>query len=232
MENIILLHGALGNETQMQGLAKTLSSSFNVYFFDFEGHGNNLGSRDFTMDVFSSNILDFMNMNELEKSHFFGYSMGGYAALYFAKHHEEKVGKIVCLGTKLKWNPEIAKNEIRSLDPEKIEEKVPKFAAMLHGNHQNWKQVVKKTADMMIGLGDNKGIAWTDFREIFMEVLLCIGENDKMVSLDETKAVADTLPNGAWRCVSNMPHAIEKVDSDTLANLIEEFIIQGKYLKL
>jgi pimeloyl-ACP methyl ester carboxylesterase len=51
--------------------------------------------------------------------------MGGYVALKTAVLHPGRIEAIVTLGTKFHWDPENASNEVRMLNPEKIEEKVP-----------------------------------------------------------------------------------------------------------
>ncbi len=51
--------------------------------------------------------------------------MGGYVALYLAKHHLQLVHKIFTLATKFHWDETVAANENKRLQPEGIEEKVP-----------------------------------------------------------------------------------------------------------
>ncbi|MBK9228864.1 MAG: alpha/beta fold hydrolase [Ignavibacteria bacterium] len=47
----------------------------------------------------------------------FGYSMGGYAALYAAKKYPGVIGKIFTLGTKFEWNEESSASEVKLLSP-------------------------------------------------------------------------------------------------------------------
>ncbi len=84
--------------------------------------------------------------------------MGGYVGLNLAKEYPELVGRIVTLGTKFAWTKEVAEKEIKMLNPEKIAEKIPAFADRLKSIHtnNNWKEVVRKTARMMYGLGTEK----------------------------------------------------------------------------
>lgn len=223
-KNLILLHGALGSRSQFNDLASILAKTFNVYMLDFEGHGQNMGHGEFNMETFSDNVLDFMESKKLEKSNFFGYSMGGYVALSLAAKKPEKVGGIITLATKLEWSPEIAAKETASLQVEKIEEKIPHFAKMLDERHHNWREVVRKTSEMMSKLGRSEAIGMEAFSLINHNVLLCIGEKDKMVSIEESKKVADKLPNGQLRILKNTPHPLEKLKVDLLAEIIADFI--------
>lgn len=225
-QTLILLHGALGSKAQLEPLAKALSAHFEVLSFDFGGHGAHAVGGNYSIDDFSANLLDFMTAQDLEKADLFGYSMGGYVALAFAKQHPEKVGKIVTLGTKFNWTPESAAAETQKLDPEKIAEKVPAFAESLAGAHgqENWKKVVAETASMMTALGNGKAMKHTDFSEIHPNTLLLLAEHDAMVTLAETELVQISLPNAEFQIVPDAKHPLESADAGKLAEIITEFI--------
>ena len=99
--------------------------------------------------------LDDLVQQVGELVHLFGYSMGGFIALLSAANGNKKIHSITTLGTKMKWSPRIAENEVKQLNPELIEEKVPAFAKSLeerHGDH--WKDLMRRTADYMVLLGN------------------------------------------------------------------------------
>ncbi len=152
MKEILLLHGALGSKDQFDGLQTALSAQFKVHTFNFSGHGRRPSHHHaFTIQNFCHEVLDWMNENYIKTTDVFGYSMGGYVALWMARFYPDRIGRIFTLGTKLKWNEEEAEREIKLLNPEKIVEKVPAFAqalAQLHGEHE-WKSVMTKTAALM-----------------------------------------------------------------------------------
>lgn len=225
-KSIILLHGALSSKNQLQNLKNTLSKDFHVYDINFEGHGDRASHRNFTMEIFAENILQYIEENKLSKVSFFGYSMGGYAALVFAKKHPALVEKIFTLGTKFAWTEGFAKQEVRKLNPNKIEEKVPAFAQKLAAIHapNDWKDVVTKTAKMMEGLGGDKKLSHGDFQEIAHPVLITRGSLDKMVTLVESQEIASLLPNATFQMLEGFPHLIEKVDAEKLAVVVKEFI--------
>jgi len=84
--------------------------------------------------------------------------------------------------------PEIATKEIKMLDAEKIAVKIPAFAAALEKRHRpnDWKMVLNKTAEMMIGLGNDNPLQLTDYAAIEQPVMISIGDKDAMVTLEET----------------------------------------------
>lgn len=226
-KKLLLLHGALGTSKQLQPLRNTLKDDFDVYLFDFEGHGSRTSDRPFSIDVFVENTLDFMSEHELENSSIFGYSMGGYVALKLAAENPKMVEKIFTYGTKFNWTPESAAQEVKMLQPEKILEKVPNFAKQLQELHfpNDWKVMMQKTAQMMLELGNGKHLTEKDLESIIHPVRLAIGSNDHMVSIDETETIARKLPSGQILILDNWTHPIEKLDLQKIRAELFDFIV-------
>lgn len=224
-ENIILLHGALGTQKQVGKLKNELLTHFNVFTFNFEGHGENMSNEAFSIELFTQNLEDFIQNNQLENSLVFGYSMGGYVALNYAKKHPNKLKKIITFGTKFDWTPESALKETGKLNPEKIEEKIPQFATFLEKSlaPNNWKTVMNKTAQMMLDLGNHSALKTDDFKEIITPTLITIGTLDNMVSLDESKLAASHLKNAELLELEGFVHPIEQNDLGVLAKTIVDF---------
>ncbi len=223
---ILLLHGALGSKEQLIPLQEEFSLDREVFIMDFEGHGKSKSETDFSIELFTQNILDFLKERKISKVAIFGYSMGGYVALNLASKFPNIIENIITLGTKFDWTPSFAEKEIKMLDPEQIEVKVPAFAArleQLHGN-QNWKYVVEKTAIMMLDLGNNPPLKKVNFQQIVNRTLICLGNLDKMSTVEESESVANWLPNGKFKLIENFKHPIEVVSMDELALIINDFL--------
>lgn len=223
MTNLVLLHGALGSKVQLEQLKTLLQPHFTVHTLNFQGHGDLVSDEPFSIRLFVQNVLDYLNKNDLQTCTIFGYSMGGYVALKLAQEHPTRVNRIVTLGTKFAWSPEIAAKETALLNPAKIEEKVPKFAAALAQLNVDWKAVMLKTADFMTDLGNQPALAETDFHSIQIPVTLLLGSEDTMVTREETQAVAQHLPNATFELVDDWQHPIERVNGDELAASIIRF---------
>ena len=225
-EKLVLLHGALGSQDQMKELKELLSNDFDVYHFNFAGHGGRAIHATFSIDLFVQNALEFMQANDLQTSHFFGYSMGGYVALKLAHDVPGKAMKIVTLGTKFNWTPESAAKEVRMMNPEVIEQKVPAFAASLRERHQpeDWKEIMSLTAEMMTALGNGDAMTPEEFTSIENDVLVCLGTEDNMVKREESTEVAGYLKNGELKIIEGFKHPIEAVDKHTLADICKAFL--------
>ena len=224
-ENLILLHGALGSKEQLVELQALLADSFNVYLLDFSGHGGLEHEGAFSIDLFVKDTIQLMDRHQLPVAHIFGYSMGGYVALQLAHDHPGRAVKIITLGTKYSWNPEAAAKEVRMMNPDVIEQKIPAFAATLKARHQpsNWKNIMNRTAEMMTELGGGKAMIETDFASIENEILVCIGTDDHMVSIEESERTAKQLKNGRLKIIEGFKHPLEAVDKNMLASICNEF---------
>ena len=102
--------------------------------------------------------------------------------------------------------------------------KVPAFAKYLKSQHgESWKKVVRNTANMMLELGDNPILNEKEIKEIQGQVLVLKGDQDNMVSKEESKNVTDALLHGQFKELKNTVHPLEKVDPNVVTNEILEF---------
>lgn len=227
MQQLLLLHGAIGAANQFEQFTPFLNQKYKVTAIHFLGHGGTpIPVDDFSIALFATNVLDWLDANKIKAIDIVGYSMGGYVALYLAKYHPDRVGKIFTLATKFNWTSETATKEAAMLNPDKILEKVPSFAKKLEYMHgaDNWKLVLNKTAEMMIKLGIKPSLTLSDLQQIEHTVLLAVGDKDTMVSLDETIAMYRSLKNAQLFVLPNTQHAFEKVDYNMLSQAIFNFI--------
>ncbi|MCW5924677.1 MAG: alpha/beta fold hydrolase [Saprospiraceae bacterium] len=216
---LILLHGAIGSAAQFDALRPHLGSERPVFALSFPGHGGSSADEPFSMSRFSDFVLRFLEKEKVVRADFFGYSMGGYVALYLAWQHPERVRRVFTLGTKFDWTPETAARESAMLNAEKIAEKVPAFAQMLAARHApaDWKEVLRRTADMLRDLGAGQGLPAEAFARIGCPVTIGLGELDNMVTLEESRAVASALPRGSLEILTACKHPMEQVDVVLLA---------------
>jgi pimeloyl-ACP methyl ester carboxylesterase len=215
MNPTILLHGALGGKSQLANIKLILEQQGRtVYTLNFSGHnGEAYSPHGFGIDVFSDDVLLFLNEREIDRADFFGYSMGGYVALWFASKYPSRSGEIVTLGTKFDWSVESAERETKKLDPEKISQKVPAFARILENRHKphDWKDLVRKTSEMMIELGQHPLLTEEILKSIENPVLICLGDKDDMADRSYSERVASLIPHGKFKLLNNTEHAIEGV---------------------
>ncbi len=213
--HLLLLHGALGAQSQFGPWLPLLQGHFQLHTLDFEGHGTQpFAGRPFAIAHFAENLENYIEARGLQSLHVFGYSMGGYVALYLARRRPDLVGSIFTWATKLDWHPQGAVHEAKMLDVATILEKVPKFAQMLQARHHgnDWQQHLALTAAMMLQLGNEPALTHDDIAAVTAPVRMGIGDRDTMVTLEETIAAYRQLQQGQLIVLPHTPHPIEKID--------------------
>ena len=226
MEKILFLHGALGSKNQFNPIINQLSVEFDCHSLNFAGHGGELiPPQGLTFNTFAHDILSFLDKNGIEKINLFGFSMGGYASLYFAHLYPNRVNKIFTLNVKFNWDPISTAKEAGMLDPDKMIEKVPVFANNLMLTHglNIWKSLLKSTSDMMKQMSETVLLSEKQLSEIMHPVLLGIGDRDQTSSVTETLAVYKMLPSAGLLVFPHTAHPFEKVSTELLIPAIQQF---------
>jgi pimeloyl-ACP methyl ester carboxylesterase len=229
MQTLLLLHGALGAAEQLNPLQQLLGKKYKVHTLDFAGHGKAPGTEaGFSIPFFAQNVLEYLDQHQLDRVGIFGYSMGGYVAMYLAKHYPARVDKVITLATKFHWDEAIAAQETKMLNPEQTLAKVPAFAETLKQRHgsNDWIALMNKTAAMLKEMGRANILNIEDYESITSPCLLLLGDRDKMITLDETVNVYKALSAGQMGMLPNTPHPIEKVNYDVFEKLISCFLNQ------
>lgn len=227
MQHLLLLHGAIGSESQLQPLADELKHNYHVHLLNFTGHGGSLLTAEpFSIAAFAEQVNKYLDDQQLNNINIFGYSMGGYVAMFLARNHPGKIAKIITLATKYHWDDTVAAHEVKFLDPEKIETKLPSFAEDLRNRHlpADWKLILHKTKDMLLAMGRQNPLELHDYSHINIPCLLLLGDKDKMITAAETRAVQKQLPAGTFEIIPDTTHPIEQVNIRSLASRITGFI--------
>ena len=227
MKNLLFLHGALASKSQFDEIRKALDASYITHAINFSGHGGNLiPIQGLTFPTFAADILKYLDDNKIEKVNLLGFSMGGYAAIYFATKNPDRVEKIFTINTKFKWDPTSTAKETGMLDADKMMDKVPSYVeklTILHGMNM-WKNLLKSTSQMLINMAKEYVLTNEDLASIHQPTMLAIGDRDKTSSLEETLEIYRTMKNPQLLVLPNTAHPFEKIDTDRLAFEIRKFV--------
>jgi pimeloyl-ACP methyl ester carboxylesterase len=130
----------------------------------------------------------------------FGYSMGGYVALLLSLRKPELVPRLLTLGTKFSWGDYgITDDSARELD--------------------------SKTVAMMRLLQEEPLLTLPIVDKVSIPVRYCVGDRDRMVTIEETMAFYRATPGAEFCVLPNTRHLIEKVDADLLADQVRRFLL-------
>lgn len=220
---ILLLHGALGCSDQFDHWIPLLESEFRVERFDFNGHRYSTESDQFGMPEFAQQINSFLESKDLQQVDIFGYSMGGYAAIKAALS-TSRIHSIRTYGTKFDWRPETAERETRMLDPDRMLEKVPAFAAQLEARHSGigWRNLLGRTAEMMNALGMGGALTASQLQQLSIPVRIGWGTEDRMVGKPESEWAASCIPGAEFVEFERYPHPLEQLPADRMVDWLSK----------
>jgi len=225
MSTILLLHGALGSASQFDSFSHKLNESFTCHAIDFPLHGQNKTQTAFSIQNFADYLIAYIEQHHQEKVSVFGYSMGGYVAIYAASLRPDLFDGIMTLATKFKWDEEIACKEKAMLNTDEMEHKIPAFVAQLQERHKHieWKDLIHQTTLLLEGLGNMNLLSTECLQAIPMRIRVGIGDKDAMVSLDEAIDTFRQLKLGSLYVLPNTKHPFEKVDEEMLLCQFKSF---------
>lgn len=226
--SILFLHGALGTSEDLSPLMELFrEKGFETFSFNFSGHGKNAAEPpEFRIDYFARDLEKFLKSQNFKNVVVFGYSMGGYVALYHKVNYEDSPFKaIFTYGTKFNWSEKAVSKELVMMNPEHIVEKFPHYAESLQNKHgERWKQLLRSTAHMMQNLERLDGLNREDMSDIEIPVFLILGDQDRMVTTEETHLTATWLHHAQIKTISHSKHELERSNLKEIATIIEENI--------
>ena len=92
---LIIIHGLFGMSDNWQSLAKQFSQFFQVHLIDQRNHGRSPHSTDFSYEVMSQDLLEYIEDHRLQDVFLLGHSLGGKTAMFFATQYPKYVQKLV-----------------------------------------------------------------------------------------------------------------------------------------
>ena len=223
--NIIFLHGAIGAEEDLSSLMGFFKESgHELHTLSFSGHGKNKSQpSEFRIDFFAHELENYILSKNIIDPIVFGYSMGGYVALYHKANFENsRISLIITYGTKFNWTEQAVSKEIQMLDPIHLSEKFPHFADTLKTKHgENWKNLLRSTAHMIQNLEKLDGLTREDLADVKIPVVLILGDQDKMVTSEETHLTGSWLTNCQVKTVSHSKHDFDRANIKEISEIIQ-----------
>lgn len=104
---ITFIHGAGGNSSIWFNQVRFFKAYFNVLLIDLRGHGKSEVSpkgTEYTFEIIIDDILNVLDHNKIEKSHFVGISLGSILIQKMIQLHSNRVEKIGLGGAILNLN--------------------------------------------------------------------------------------------------------------------------------
>ncbi len=103
---VIILHGLFGLSDNWGSVSKALAANgFCCIVVDLRNHGRSPHSMDFNYELMAEDIAELMRDENIPFADFIGHSMGGKAAMFFAKLFPERVRKMIVVDIAPRYYP-------------------------------------------------------------------------------------------------------------------------------
>lgn len=219
--NLIFLHGALGSKEQWNAIAQLMPTNYTTHCLDFPEHGKSENALDtYSIETLANWVGKYIESHQLQKCVLIGYSLGGYVALWLAAKKPHYLLKVITLATKFTWNKTIITTENAKLTMENLLPIKNKLEAE-HGPHfdtllPHTQQILASISDCML----NQSV----LAAIECPAMLMVGENDRMVSSEETILFSTYITTARVEIVQQQPHLIQKMQPVLIANMFIDFL--------
>jgi 3-oxoadipate enol-lactonase len=204
---IVFIHGFPFNKSMWSRQVEALSKNFRVIAYDVRGHGNSgLGEKDFSIELFVSDLIRLLKGLKIEKTILCGLSMGGYIALNAIVNFPEYFsGLILCDTNCIADTPETIQKRMKAIEtvekqglaryaeenmenyfaPESFENRKEEIAAV--------RQMILKTSKLsvintLLALSRRKETC-SQLHRIIVPVLILVGEKDKITPPEAAEAM-------------------------------------------
>jgi pimeloyl-ACP methyl ester carboxylesterase len=221
MDNLVLIHGALGNAKEFDEISSFLTKNYNVSTYEIPHHGIKSNSTvPFTIDGLTHDLEEYIS--EVGNCFVYGFSLGGYIALSLAQKGSQYIQGVITHGTKLDWSPVAAEREVKSLDLDLLKTKVQPFYEYLHNLHGSYlSELLDKTASFMITLGSSPSLSEESVKSITCPVRMIRGGKDKMVSKEESLQICNSISNSYYFEIPSFIHPLDFINPKHVARAIE-----------
>jgi pimeloyl-ACP methyl ester carboxylesterase len=210
---LVALHGAtsLGGEDYAAQLP-SMSKAFLVHLPDARGHGRTRwdAAEGFRYDWLVDDLTAFVDALGLDSFHLVGFSMGAMTALMFGARNPGRLRTLVVVGITTQREPRASVGR-RLMDPARIEQQDPAFAATLSRRHDAgqgagaWQRLLPAiAADIAV----QPLLAPAQLHAIDCPAMVVCGDRDPFVPPEHAAALTRQLPGGRLFVAPDCGHEV------------------------
>ena len=241
---VTFVHGAGGSSSIWFKQLRTFRSQFNILLLDLRGHGNSNPKlqdsldENYTFDAITNDIVEVLDANKIEKSHFVGISLGTILIRNLAEKYPERVSSMIMGGAIMKMNirSRFLMNVgvvFKSVVPYMILYKLFAFIIMPRKNHKKSRSLFVNEAKKLY---QKEFIRWFKltseinpllkfFRQKAIDIpsLYVMGEQDYLF-LPAVKKIAETHKQAKLYVLKNCGHVVNVEQPKTFNTQVIDFI--------
>lgn len=194
---IVLLHGANGSAQAVSPLAQALREQWPVVAIpNLLGHGGRPVPDRLSIAGMAEDLLEQLDENGITRAALVGYSLGGYLALYCARHHPQRVSAVCTLATRHVLDDAALARWVDITTRENLVRRSPNRRFELAQEHhpQDWQLVLARNRAMFEDMRRHGSpLSADDLLAIDVPALVISGVADQLVSKEESVRLGQLL---------------------------------------
>lgn len=221
---LIFIHGFPLNKSLWDKQVEVLKVNYRVIAYDIRGHGDSdAGNEDFSIELFVSDLLHFMDALKIDKASLCGLSMGGYIVLNAIEKHPERFDALVLSDTHcIADSSETKEKRIKTIEniqeydiekyaedsvefffvPESLITKADEIASVKKMILKTSRQSLYKTLLALYVREETCNI----LKKIKVPVLILVGDEDKITPPETAKFMHERIQNSTLHIVKHAGH--------------------------
>jgi 3-oxoadipate enol-lactonase len=239
---IIFIHGFPFSKSSWQPQVDFLKKHNRVIAYDIRGFGgSSLGEEVVSIDLFATDLIQFMDALKIEKAIVCGLSMGGYILMNAVARFPERFEAIILSDTQCiadsTENKEKRYNTIEQIEKEGLDKFAEAFVQNVFCKHtlEHKKEVVEETKNLILKTSPEtitatlKALAerresCTNLKSVSIPALIICGKEDNVTPLSQSELLNNSLKNSTLRPIDNAGHLSNLEQPDIFNEHIHNFL--------
>jgi pimeloyl-ACP methyl ester carboxylesterase len=189
------------------------------------GHGGRPIPEALAIEDIAADVIAYFDERGIAKPIVFGYSSGGFVALYLARHFPERVAGVCTLAAKYIFDEKTISHWTYLANPDRLAPRNKRVEELSKSHHpQDWRLVTLAIRKWFVELGRTPPLSEDDFRAIRQPVLVFSSNEDQIVPVEETIALGNLVPNARVVLFKGQSHPFDVVPIDAIGKAICNWI--------
>jgi pimeloyl-ACP methyl ester carboxylesterase len=203
---LILIHGGFGSADVWVNQVAVFSQQYYVITPDSRGQGRTTDSdAPISYDLMAEDTIRLMDYLGIESAYIVGWSDGGITGIDLAIHHPERVKALVAYGANI--NPAGYRDDflayVRTVTVAEMELKLGSKYLNLMPDPQHFPVMLEKIKTLYL---TEPNFTAEELATIKAPTLILDGQNEEVVRIEHTKAIAVAIPNAELVILPNVGH--------------------------
>ncbi|MFM9944775.1 MAG: alpha/beta fold hydrolase [Bacteroidia bacterium] len=223
-QTVIFIHGFPFNKSIWDFQLEHLKENYRVIAYDVRGHGKSqAGTEKFSIEMFATDLISFMDELEIDTAIICGLSMGGYIALTAVEKYPDRFTGLILCDTQSKADTnEMKENRMKAIESIKLngtedyaDESVKKLFAYISFTSKREEIAVVRDmiintpveilAKTLIALAERNETT-NKLGEINMPVLIMVGKKDILTPPEKSELMHEKIQNSTLELIDYAGH--------------------------